>query len=127
MPDKLDNKFLNTVANDRIGSRQVDELIGLARGMISDGEISEGEVEYLQKWLSANEAINDQPLLRDLNRRVREALEDGQVDSHERLDLLGVLQQLTSSDMELGEVLKATTLPLTQPEPDLAFTGQLCK
>lgn len=49
----MDDKFYNRVGGDRISSRQVDELIGLARGLAADGSINKAEVEFLQKWLAA--------------------------------------------------------------------------
>ena len=55
--------FYNTVGGDRITSRQIDELVGLARGVAADGVINQAEVEFLQKWLAANRAISDQPPL----------------------------------------------------------------
>lgn len=62
----MDNKFYNRVGGDRISSRQVDELIGLARGLAADGTINKAEVEFLQKWLAANAEISNQPLIRTL-------------------------------------------------------------
>ena len=40
------------VGQDRITSRQVDELVGLARGIAADGMVNQSEVEFLQKWLA---------------------------------------------------------------------------
>ena len=36
----MDERALNRVNSDRLQSRQVDELIGLARGLIADGSIN---------------------------------------------------------------------------------------
>jgi len=41
----MDERALNRVNGDRLQSRQVDELIGLARGLIADGSINPAEVE----------------------------------------------------------------------------------
>ncbi|MET3522119.1 hypothetical protein [Mesorhizobium abyssinicae] len=41
----MDDKFYNRVGGDRISSRQIDELIGLARGLPADGSINKAEVE----------------------------------------------------------------------------------
>lgn len=73
----MDDSFKNRVGGDRIASRQIDELIGLARGLVADGRINQAEVEFLRKWLVANAAISDQPLIRTLYRRVNEILADG--------------------------------------------------
>jgi hypothetical protein len=81
----MDDKFYNRVGGDRISSRQIDELIGLARGLAADGSISKAEVEFLQKWLAANVEISDQPIVRTLY-RVNEILADGVLDADEHTD-----------------------------------------
>jgi hypothetical protein len=67
----MDDKFYNRVGGDRISSRQIDELIGLARGLAADGSINKAEVEFLQKWLAANVEISDQPIEQLLEPRFR--------------------------------------------------------
>lgn len=77
------DEFYNRVNGDRISSRQVDELIGISRGMLADGHINQAEVAFLQKWLAANASISDQPLIRTLYRRVNEILSDSVFDDDE--------------------------------------------
>ncbi|HZF42522.1 MAG TPA: BRCT domain-containing protein [Sphingomonadaceae bacterium] len=120
----MDNEFFNRVSEDRISSRQIDELIGLARGIAADGSINQTEIEFLQKWLAANAGISDQPVVRTLYARVNEMLADGVVDAEERIELLDTLNRFSNRDFELGEVLKPTTLPLCNPHPTLSFTGR---
>ena len=36
--------FYNRVSSNRISSRQIDELVGLARGLCADGVINQAEV-----------------------------------------------------------------------------------
>jgi len=107
--------------NDRITSRQIDELIGLARGLVADNHINQQEVEFLQKWLAANLHISGQPIVHTLYRRVDEILADGIVDDDEKAELLDTLNRFSSRDFELGEVLKSTTLPLCNPAPEIEF------
>lgn len=119
----MGNDFYNRVSADRINSRQIDELIGLARGLLADEKIDQSEVECLQKWLAANAAISDQPLIRTLYKRINEILRDGVVDADESSDLFETLNHFVHRDFELGETLKATSLPLNVPAPDLVFPG----
>ncbi|MER9910887.1 BRCT domain-containing protein [Mesorhizobium sp. M0050] len=121
----MDDKFYNRVGGDRISSRQIDELIGLARGLAADGAINKAEVEFLQKWLAANVEISGQPIIRTLYRRVNEILEDGLLDADEHTELLDTLNSFSNRDFELGEVLKPTTLPLCDPPPNLTFSGRV--
>lgn len=116
-----DEQFCNRVGSDRITSRQIDELVGLARGIAADGVINQSEVEFLQKWLAANMGISDQPMIRRLYDRVDAIMADGIADADECRELLATLNSFSSRDFELGEVLKATTLPLCDPAPVLTF------
>lgn len=119
----MEDAFYNRVGGDRIASRQIDELIGIARGLVADGQINQAEAEFLQRWLAANADISDQPLIRTLYSRVNDILADGIVDDGEKADLLDTLNRFSSRDFELGEVLKSTSLPLCDPAPALSFRG----
>lgn len=119
----MDDRLLYQFSNDRIDSRQIDELIGLARGLVADGQINQAEVEFLQKWLVANGSVSDHPLLSVLYRRVNEILHDGVVDEEEKAELLDTLNRFSNRDFEIGETLKSTTLPLCAPAPTLSFEG----
>ncbi|HWU16470.1 MAG TPA: BRCT domain-containing protein [Devosia sp.] len=119
----MDDEFYNRVGGDRIESRQIDELIGISRGLIADGHINQAEVEFLQKWLVANMEVSQQPLIRVLYRRIDDVLADGIADEDEKVELLDTLSRFSRQDFEIGEPLKATTLPLCQPAPALTFSG----
>jgi NAD-dependent DNA ligase len=121
---EMDEATLVKFGSDRIASRQIDELIGLARGLIADGALNQLEVEFLQKWLVANGSVSDQPVIRTLYVRINEILADGIVDENEMSELFDTLNCLSNSDFELGETLKATSLPLNSPAPKLTFSGQ---
>ena len=118
------DEFLNAVSKDRIASRQMDELIGLARGLCADAVLNKQEVEFLQKWLAANLAVTDQPMLQTLWNRIRGVLADGVLDAEEHADLFDTLSMLSGDEIELGEVLKPSSLPLCNPAPELVFPNR---
>jgi NAD-dependent DNA ligase len=125
MPDKPDDAFLNSVGSERIRARQVDELIGLARGLVADGKLNLEEVEFLRVWLEANAAITKQPLMVEtLHGRLKEILADGAVDDEERRELFETLSNFSRPDVELGEVMKSTSLPLCNPAPTMTFKAR---
>lgn len=119
----MDEQKLNRVNSDRLQSRQVDELIGLARGLTADGSINPAEIEFLEKWLVTNLSVSQQPLIATLYDRVRDILADGVADPEECSDLFATLSAFTASEAELGEASKSTSLPLCQPAPQVAFEG----
>lgn len=108
----------------RLNDRQITELIGLSRGLIADGELTDNEVEYLLKWLVANEVTTKNPFIQRLMHTVSATLEDGVVDDEERSSLFDVLQRLSGGTMELGETLKSSPLPLCEPAPTVSITGK---
>lgn len=117
--DELYNRF----GRERISHRQVDELIGLSRGLCADGVLNQAEVEFLEKWLAANLATTANPLVTTLYDRIRDILEDGVADEEECDDLFGSLNAFSDTSFETGELLKSTTLPLCSPPPHLEFPG----
>jgi NAD-dependent DNA ligase len=114
-------ELYNRYGRERICSRQIDELTGLARGLCADGELNQAEVEFLQTWLAANAGITANPVICQLYGRVAEVLADGVVDTSERQELLQTLQEFSGEEVELGETLKSTSLPLCDPAPTLTF------
>ena len=99
MTDHKGDRFYNRVGGDRIESRQIDELIGLSRGLIADDVVNQSEIEFLQKWLAANSEISEQPVIRVLCTRVNEILSDGIATEDEKIDLFETLQRFSSSDI----------------------------
>ena len=120
----MDDALLNRLGGPRISDRQIDELIGLAKGIAADDTIHQSEVEFLQKWLVANLDITQNPVIRVLYARVSEILADGVVDEEEKADLLETLNQFSARDLELGELMKSSTLPLCRPAPEMFFGGR---
>lgn len=118
-----DGSILNRIGAERIDDRQIAEVIGIAHGIIADGKVNQSEVEYLQKYLNAREHITRNPVIRLLKDRVDLVLADGIVDPDEASDLMATLTAFAGGDFELGEVTKATTLPLCSPAPAMAFHG----
>lgn len=119
----MNEQKFNRLNSDRLQSRQVDELIGLARGLIADGSINPAEVHFLENWLVSNLSVSQQPLIATLYNRVSAILADGVADQEECNDLFATLSALTAGDAEVGEASKASTLPLCQPAPEVRFDG----
>lgn len=119
-----DTKLHRLFNRARIDDRQVNELLGLAHGIVADGMVTQAEAEFLQKWLVANRAVSDNPVVATLLARVNEMLVDGYLDAEESQDLMETLRHFSAGDFELGEVLKATRLPIDDPKPELKFEGR---
>lgn len=114
----------------RLNDRQINELVGLAHGLIADGNVNQSEAEYLQKWLVANREVSENPVTANLLCRVNAMLADGILDADESQELFETLRKFSGGNFELGEVLKSCDLPLDEPPPEVVclhksfcFTG----
>ena len=110
-------------AGSRINNRQIDTLTGIAKGIIADGVVDQAEAEFLLSWL-ANNRYTDNPMVATLLERVNTMLSDGLLDADEQGELLYLLSQFTGDPGAMGELLKATTLPLDDPSPEVVFRGR---
>jgi hypothetical protein len=122
MPDELHLIFNRA----RLDDRQINELMGLARGITADGVVNQVEIEYLQKWLVANIGISGNPIISNLLQRVNTMLADNVLDEGEAIELFDTLQKYSGGDFEIGELLKATTLPLDDPAPQIGYPSDFC-
>ena len=105
----------------RVAERSISEMLGLCKGMICDGIITEAETRALRDWMSANPlALNEYPA-NVLARRLNRIFADQLIDEDERLDLYELLQSVTGTPDGDLSVNRAATLPLDDPPPPLAF------
>jgi NAD-dependent DNA ligase len=108
----------------RVAERAVSELIGLCKGMVCDGVITDGEAEGLRRWMRANPSDVGTYPANVLSRRLLLVFEDGKIDEEERQDLLTLLREVTGDTAEMDQPLNlATRLPIDDPPPALTFAG----
>jgi hypothetical protein len=117
------NAYYNRLNRERLEVRQVDELIGLAKGLTADGQLVDSELDYLVRWLVANRQIVSDPLVGNLYRQVQAMLSDGKFDDDERAELIETLRNFGSKPMEDGEPMLSTEIPFANPMPSLGFAG----
>lgn len=100
---------------DASQERLVDELIGLVKGVLADGALCEGEVEFLYRWLETNREIASYWPANVIYPRIAAALADGHVDAQEEQELMGLLLSMVGGNTAplQGQRSDATTLPLT--------------
>nr|WP_067285781.1 BRCT domain-containing protein [Marinobacterium profundum] len=107
--------------------RNVDELIGICRGISIDGMVSQAELEPFYIWLHSRPTLIDVWPGNVLYARLKDAFEDDFIDKHEAQDILDLLLSVvggepdiqTSTDTSTGEIVavhKSASLPITEPE-----------
>ena len=102
--------------------REVDELIGLCKGILADGMVNESEARFLQGWLDNNRNSRDVWPCNVLFPRIQTMLEDGTLSDVEERELLGLLMSVCgNSPLPLDAHSLACSLPLDDPEPRVVF------
>lgn len=104
-------------------TRSMGALLGIAQGLLCDGQISDQEIAFLHDWLVSNDAIAAQWPGDALLARVRQVLADGQITAEEREHLAVTLQQLIGgSPEELAGARHVTELALDR-DAAVEFAG----
>jgi hypothetical protein len=102
--------------------RDLSELLGLAKGMLSDGVVNEQEATYLKLWGENHpDALGQWPTCLIFT-RLRQFFTDGQIDENERGELHTLLAGLVGGTQSLLLGYEATTtLPLDIPPPLICY------
>jgi NAD-dependent DNA ligase len=108
--------------SEAVIDRQIDELIGLAKGVVADGHVSQSEAEFLLGWLETNRAARSVWPASVLFPRLVAVLADRIVDAEEEGELLELILQCVGGNAPArGEASMSTALPFTRPEPAIEF------
>lgn len=87
------------------------ELLGIARGLLADRELSDEEIHFLNEWLQERYWIASSFPGNVIHERIREVLEDGVVTEEERSHLVDTLTMLVEDRLEdLAEQVDLTEL-----------------
>jgi len=101
---------LNTFQTDSL-KQSLGELLGLARGLLADQELSDGEIEFLDKWLEERYSMTSSFPGNVIHGRIKEVLADGIVTEDERKHLVDTLNLLIDDRLDdLTEQIDLTEL-----------------
>lgn len=124
--DEHGQPIIRTFNASRLNDRMIDELIGLCRGVLFDGSVSELEANALLKWLDANREIADHWPANVLYKRIARMMTDEQLDQEEQRELLDILVEITGMPKQEASVKSGSTaLPLCVPLPKIIFPGKM--
>ncbi len=104
--------------------RETDELLGLCKGIVSDGIVNQAEAEFLAEWLKLNSNSSKEWPANVLYDRIGAMLVDGQLDSGEEGELLSLLVKVAGGNpCKLNAHSLTAGLPLNDPQPPIIFSG----
>jgi NAD-dependent DNA ligase len=109
----------------RVHDRLVAEMLGLVKGMICDGVLSDGEAVSLKQWLQSHPDVAAHFPGNVLAERVQAVFRDGILDEDERTELAEIMRSLTGETPDQGGMLnRATRLPCDAPPPTVIFDNR---
>jgi hypothetical protein len=98
--------------------RDVAELLGLAKGVLADGVVSEDEARYLLAWSENHPGSISKWPISLIFSRLRQVFDDGIIDAEERRELHELLAALVGGTASIILGYDATSeLPLDTPPP----------
>jgi len=106
----------------RCADRDIQELLGLMKGVLADGHVCDAEVVALEEWTTSHPWAHDIWPVNVLVKRLKVILDDGIVDEEERRELTELLQKATGERPDASTAMNgATRLPLDDPPPPVGF------
>lgn len=91
--------------------QSLGELLGLARGLMADQELTDSEIHFLNDWLNERFEITSSFPGNVIHSRIKDVLEDGVITEEERSHLVNTLNMLIEDRLEdLAEQVDLTEL-----------------
>lgn len=96
--------------------KSLNELLGLARGLMADQELTDAEILFLHDWLEDRYAITASFPGNVIHARIKDVLEDGIITEEERYYLVETLNKLIEDRLEdLTDEVDLTELWFDEP------------
>ncbi len=106
----------------RLNDRDMDEFIGICKGIIFDGQVSQDEATNLLAWLKAHPAVANAWPGNPVFTLLQSALSGNTLSSEAEGELLALLTSITGNPAIVTQGGQASTLlPFDDPMPDLFF------
>ena len=102
--------------------RDITMMLGLAKGVLLDGVVTDYEARQLHLWLNDRPHLHQQWPAKQLVTRLNQIFEDGTVDDGERRELKKLLSDLEGDKVivDAGETA-STLLPMDDPAPEVVL------
>lgn len=127
MVEEIVQETAKIIRSEHIKDRNIDELLGIAKGFLADDVIVQKEVEYMIDWIETHfstEDIDTYPL-NTIYDRLKVVMDDGKLTSTEAEDIKTLLTMFTGGKLISEQVDEmSSSLPLCTPAPALDFTDK---
>lgn len=117
--------IINRATDARLLKRSCESLIGIASGLIADGELNDKEIIFLSTWLSDHVELSNTWPGEVICARIRTVLSDGVITSEERTHLQDTLAALVGGNFaEDGAVSNGSTYLPIDTEAKVTIRGK---
>ena len=126
MEKQSDRASVDGMTVSRRVDRASNELVGLCRGLLADGHVSQMEAQFLKDWIERNAEFIGLYPFNHIYAQLSAILRDGFIDEDESADLQDTLVRFVGGevfDAKAQTASRSTTLPIDDPEPTVEFTG----
>lgn len=118
--------LIRAFRSESLIDRQIDELIGIVKGVTADGIVTQAEVEFLISWMDANRKAAELWPAKVLYPRLLNALSGGAMSIENESEILDLLIRTVGGNTATrdGHESDSTKLPYCGMDLPISFEGQ---
>jgi BRCA1 C Terminus (BRCT) domain/GYF domain 2 len=106
----------------RLTDRDIDELLGVCKGVIADGTVNLHELKYIYQWLVGHPTLENTWPCEALANRIKQVTDDDVLTKTEADEMVDFIRRLVAPKPDLPhESVQATSLPFDVPDPQIQF------
>lgn len=128
MSEELDDHgqpIIRNFSRARLEDSEMDELIGICRGVLADGVLVLEEAKFLKTWLYKNKELRTTYAGDILYKTLKECLTDGVMDAPEEDRLVDTLMRfIGGTPTTVADKSYSTLLPLDAPVPEIVISSR---
>ena len=121
-----DNPLIGAYRSEALVDRQIDELIGIIKGVTADGMVTQAEVEYLLCWMDANRKAAHQWPAKVIYPRLVDAIHGGTMSIEKESEVLELLMRAVGGNTATrdGHQSDSSKLPYVGMDVPVSFHGK---
>jgi hypothetical protein len=122
----IQESLIHVYRRGAVADRQIDELIGIVKGVLADGVVTQGEVMFLLRWMETNRHAANLWPAKTLYPRLAEVLAKGAMSLQDEGVLLEMLLKTIGRPAEPNEIAssKSTRLPFDETPGRVTFDSR---
>lgn len=123
--EKVDSPLIKAYRSEAVIDRQIDELIGVIKGVTADGIVTQAEVEYLLCWMDANRKASTLWPAKVIYPRLVDAIHGGAMSIEKESEILDLLIRAVGGNTATrdGHESNSSKLPYTGMNTPVTFEG----